>query len=190
MAHAGAPLDHPWQRWPGVTDAWPTQAWVGPHHSAVITGSARAGIDALIPLAGGKTPRGRTGVLCETPQVQDAVGRADATLHAGRVSRRALIAARWRTVAAGQETTLEPRARCRWAAVDAADHAREAMDLRSRPGGRTSFPRESRLAECWRDLHVVGQTVTMAPAWSPIGGRVSRGIDPGPRRRSPPRPVG
>src|SRR5207245_4297352 len=84
MVQAGAPLDNQWKRWPGVTYALPTQAWVGPHHSAVITGIARAGIDALIQLAGGKTPRGRTGLLCENPQVQDAVGRADATLNAGR----------------------------------------------------------------------------------------------------------
>ena len=53
---------------------------------------ARAGIDALIQLAGGKTPRGRTGLLCENPQVQDAVGRADAMLNAGRVYRNAMIA--------------------------------------------------------------------------------------------------
>jgi hypothetical protein len=67
----------------------------------VITGIARAGIDALIQLAGGKTPRGRTGLLCENPQVQDAVGRADAALNAGRVYRSAMIAELWSTVAAG-----------------------------------------------------------------------------------------
>ena len=183
MAHAGAPLDNQWKRWPGVTYALPAQAWVGPHHSAVITGIARAGIDALIQLAGGKTPRGRTGLLCENPQVQDAVGRADATLNAGRVYRSAMIAELWSTVAAGQETTLEQRARCRLAAVYAADNARAAMDLMYRHGGSTSFQRESRLAECWRDLHVVGQTVTIAPEWYPIGGRVYLGMDPGPRLR-------
>ena len=149
----------------------------------MITGIARAGIDALIQLAGGKTPRGRTGLLCENPQVQDAVGRADAILNAGRVYRSAMIAEFWHTVAAGKETTLEQRARCRLAAIYAADNAREAMDLMYRHGGSTSFQRESRLAECWRDLHVVGQTVTIAPEWYPIGGRVYLGMDPGPRLR-------
>jgi alkylation response protein AidB-like acyl-CoA dehydrogenase len=183
MPHAGAPLDNQWRRWPGITYALPAQAWVGPHHSAVITGIARAGIDALIQLAGGKTPRGRTGLLCENPQVQDAVGRADAMLNAGRAYRSAMIAELWRTVAAGREPTLEQRARCRLAAVYAADSARAAMDLMYRHGGSTSFQRTSRLAECWRDLHVVGQTVTLAPEWYPIGGRVYLGMDPGPRLR-------
>jgi len=183
MVHAGVPLDNQWSRWPGLTYALPSPAWVGPHHSAVITGIARAGIDALIALAVEKTPRGRTGMLCENPQVQDAVGRADAVLNAGRVYRSATIADMWNTVAAGGETTLEQRARCRLASTNAADSARTAMDLVYRHGGSTSFKRESRLAECWRDLHVVGQTVTVAPEWYPIAGRALLGMDPGSRLR-------
>ncbi len=183
MDHAGAPLDNQWKRWEGITYDLPTQAWVGPHHSAVITGIARAGIDALIELASGKTPRGRTGLLRDNLLVQDAVGRADATLNAGRIYRSAMITDLWNTVAAGEETTLEQRARCRLAAVYAADNAREAMDLVYRHGGSTSFRRASRLAECWRDLHVVGQTVTISPEWYPLGGRVYLGMEPSPRLR-------
>ena len=184
MLHAGIPLDNQWSRWPGVTYALPAVCWVGPHHSAVITGIARAGIDALIQLAGGKQPRGRpVGLLCDNPQVQDAVGRADAILNAARAYRSAIITELWNTVEAGGETTIEQRARCRLASTYAADSAREAMDLVYRHGGSTSFKRESRLAECWRDLHVVGQTVTIAPEWYPIGGRVYLGMDPGPRLR-------
>src|SRR3984957_9296756 len=184
MAHTGIPLENQWSRWPGIMYALPVQCWVGPHHSSVITGIAQAGIDALIDLAGGKRPRGRTGaLLCENPQVQDAVGRADAILNAGRAYRSAQIAEQWATIASGKETTLEQRARCRLASTYAADSAREAMDLVYRHGGSTSFKRESRLAECWRDLHTVGQTVTLAPEWYPIGGRVYLGIDPGPRLR-------
>jgi alkylation response protein AidB-like acyl-CoA dehydrogenase len=183
MVHAGIPLDNQWKRWPGICYALPAQAWVGPHHSAVITGIARAGIDALIELASEKTPRGRTDRLCESPQVQDAVGRADTILNAGRAYRSATIAEVWNTVAAGEDTTLEQRARCRLAAAYAADSAREAMDLMYRHGGSTSYRRASRLAECWRDLHVVGQAVTVMPEWYPMGGRVFLGMDPGPRLR-------
>lgn len=183
VPHVGVPLDNQWDRWPGLTYALPSQAWVGPHHSSVITGIARAGIEALIALACEKTPRGRTGRLCDNPQVQDAVGRADAILNAGRGYRAAMIAELWNTIAAGRETTLEQRARCRLASTYAADSAREAMDLVYRHGGSTSFKRESRLAECWRDLHVVGQTVTVAPEWYPIGGRALLGMDSGSRLR-------
>ena len=183
MPQVGIPLDNQWERWPGITYALPVQCWVGPHHSAVITGIARAGINALIELAVEKTPRGRTGMLCENPQVQDAIGRADAILNAGRAYRSAQIAELWATVAAGNDTTLEQRARCRLASIYAGDSAREAMDLVYRHGGSTSFKRASRLAECWRDLHTVGQTVTLAPEWYPIGGRVYLGMDAGPRLR-------
>jgi indole-3-acetate monooxygenase len=184
MPQIGIPLENQWARWPGLTYQLPVQCWVGPHHSAVITGIARAGIAALIELAGGKQPRGRpVGLLCDNPQVQDAVGRADAILNAGRAYRTEQITLLWNKVAAGDETTLEERARCRLAAVHAADCARQAMDLMHRYGGSTSFKRESRLAECWRDLHTVGQTVTLAPEWYPIGGRVYLGLDPGPRLR-------
>jgi alkylation response protein AidB-like acyl-CoA dehydrogenase len=184
MVHAGIPLDNQWSRWPGTTYQLPAVCWVGPHHSAVITGIARAGIDALIELAGGKQPRGRpVGLLCDSPQVQDAVGRADAILNAGRAYRTAMIAELWNTIAGGGETTLEQRARCRLASTYAGQSAREAMELMYHLGGSTSFKRESRLAECWRDLHTVGQTVTIAPEWYPIGGRVYLGLDPGPRLR-------
>ena len=183
MVHAGVPLDNQWSHWPGTSYALPAQAWVGPHHSAVITGICRAGIDALIELACEKTPRGRTGRLCDSPQVQDAVGRADAILNAGRAYRTATIVDLWNTVAAGETSTLEQRARCRLAASYTADSAREAMDLVFRQGGSTSYRRDSRLAECWRDLHVVGQAVTVMPEWYPMGGRVFLKMDPGPRLR-------
>src|SRR5438093_2370868 len=183
MVHAGIPLDNQWQRWAGISYALPAQAWVGPHHSAVITGICRAGINALIELAGAKTPRGRSERLGDNPQVQDAIGRADSILNAGRAYRTAMVTEVWNTVAAGEETTLEQRARCRMAAANAADSARAAMDLVYRQGGSTSYRRESRLAECWRDLHVVGQAVTIMPEWYPIGGRALMNTDAGPALR-------
>ena len=49
------------------------------------------------------------------------------------------------------------------------------MDLAYHYSGSTSFKRHSRLAECWRDLHTVSQTVTLAPEWYPI---VDLGLEP------------
>jgi hypothetical protein len=71
--------------------------------------------------------------------------------------------------------------------VHACDCACEAMDLMFRYGGSTSFKTESRLAEVWRDLEVVGQAATLAPEWYPIGGRAFLGLEPGPRLRQPAR---
>jgi indole-3-acetate monooxygenase len=184
MYHAGAPLDNQWSRWPGLTYALPSIAWVGPHHSSVVTGIARAGISALIELATVKVPRGRSSAtLAESEQAQEAIARADTLLSAARAWRSAKIADLWDTMAAGGETTLMQRARCRLGAVHAGDAARQAMDMVYHFSGTTGFKRATRMAECWRDLHTVGQTGMVAPEWYPIAGRVLLGMDPGPRLR-------
>ena len=184
MFHAGAPLDNQWSHWPGLTYALPSIAWLGPHHSSVVTGIARAGIAALIELASVKVPRGRdTSTLNQSIQVQEAVARADAILNAACLWRSACVADIWNTVAAGEQTTLTQRARCRAAAVHAGDAARQAMDMVYHFAGTTGFKTATRMAECWRDLHTVGQTGMVAPEWYPIAGRALLGMDPGPRLR-------
>jgi hypothetical protein len=73
MPQIGIPLENQWARWPGLTYLLPVQCWLGPHHSAVITGIARAGINALIELAGASSraaaPSGcsATARRCRTP---------------------------------------------------------------------------------------------------------------------------
>jgi hypothetical protein len=180
MPQVGIPLENQWSRWPGVTYQLPVQCWVGPHHSAVITGIARAGIDALIEPPAARRRAGAPVRCCaKTPQVRDAVGRArrDPQRRARlpqRDDRRAV-----EPVASGEETArplparrgLRRRLRARGDGFDV-------------PAWRQYvIQRESRLAECWRDLHTVGQTVTLAPGWYAIGGRVYLGMEPGPRLR-------
>jgi indole-3-acetate monooxygenase len=177
----GRLLFNQWQRWPGVLYALPVHAITGAHHSVIATGIARAGIDALTELAGGKVRRGREGLLREQVHVQDAVARAEAVLGSAQAYRDAVTAEIWNTVAAGQETTLLQRARCRLAAAHATDAARETMDLMFRVGGTTSTRRTHQLARCWRDLYVVGQSAGISPEWYPLAGRAFLGLDAGPR---------
>jgi indole-3-acetate monooxygenase len=177
----GRLLINQWQKWPGTLYQLPVHALVGPHHSMAATGIARAGIDALTDLAGAKVPRGRSGLLRDQAQVQDALARAEALLGAAQTYRAAAVDDVWDTVARGQETTLEQRARCRLAATFAVDSARQAMDLMYRAGGTTSSQRSHQLAHCWRDLHVVAQAASTAPEWYALTGRVFLGLDPGTR---------
>jgi alkylation response protein AidB-like acyl-CoA dehydrogenase len=171
------------ERWPGTLYALPVHSIVGPHHSQMATGIARAAIDALGELAGSKVPRGRqnTKLLRDNPQVQDGIARAEAHLEAGRAYRAAMVADVWETVDRGDTPTLEQIARCRLAGSFAADSARAAMDIAFRAGGTTSTIRSHRLAHCWRDLQVVGQAGAVSPDWYPVVGRTLLGLEAGPR---------
>jgi indole-3-acetate monooxygenase len=178
----GSLLHNQWQRWHGTLYSLPIHSVVGPHHSMIATGIARAGINALTELAGAKIPRGRLGgLLRDKEQIQDWVARAEALLGAAQVFRASAVRDVWDTVDAGKETTLQQRARVRIAAAYAADSARDAMDLMYRAGGTTSSQRTSQLARCWRDLQVVGQAAAIMPDWYALGGRAFLGLDPGPR---------
>jgi indole-3-acetate monooxygenase len=177
----GRLLFNQWSRWRGTLYALPVHALVGLHHSVVATGIARAAIDALTELAGAKVPRGRQGLLRDQAHVQESVARAEAILGAAQTYRAAVAGDIWDTVAAGQETTLQQRARCRVAASFSVDSARQAMDLMYRAGGTTSSRRTHRLARCWRDLQVVGQAASVAPEWYALSGKAFLGLEPGPR---------
>lgn len=170
-----------WSQWPGTLYALPIHAYQGPHFSPVATGIARAGLDALIELAGGKTPMRAAGLLREQVQVQEWLGHAEALLGAAQAYRTAVTTEIWQTVAAGRAASLDQQARCRLAACHAVDSAKQAMDLMYRAGGTTSIEHDHRLARCWRDVHAVGQTMPLHPEHYLLGGRVFLGLDPGPR---------
>jgi alkylation response protein AidB-like acyl-CoA dehydrogenase len=176
-----------WQRWEGTLYQLPQHTLIGPHHSMIATGVARAGIDAFAELAGAKVPRGRAGVqrlLRDEPQVQDWIARAEAHLAGGRAYRESMLREVWATADSGGEVSLEQCARCRLAGSFAADSARTAMDLIYRAAGTTATQRGHRLAHCWRDLQVVGQAAAVNPDWYPVVGRVLLGLDPGSRLRT------
>jgi alkylation response protein AidB-like acyl-CoA dehydrogenase len=178
----GRVLLNQWQRWQGTLYQLPVHTIIGPHHSMIATGIARAGIDALVELAGGKVPRGRVGVLLrDQPHIQDLVARAEAHLGGGRAYRDGIVREIWENAASGQMPGLDQCARCRLAGSFAADSARQAIDLMFRAGGTTSTQRTHRLAHCWRDLQVVGQAGAVNPDWYPVVGRHLLGLEPGTR---------
>ena len=173
-----------WSHWPGTLYSLPVHSIIGPHHSMIATGVARAGIDAFADLAGAKIPRGRAGaarLLRDEPHVQEWVARAEAHLAGGRAFREAMLREVWATAEAGEAVSLEQCGRCRLAGSFAADSARATMDIIYRAAGTTATQRQNRLAHCWRDLQVVGQAAAVNPDWYPVVGRFLLGLDPGTR---------
>lgn len=174
----GGGATNQWQHWPGTLYALPIHAVIGPHHSVIATGVARAGIDALYELAQAKVPRGRGGLLRELAHVQDWIGRAEAILGGGQAYRAQVLTDVWDTVSAGQPSSLDQRARCRLAGSHATDCARAAMDLVFRAAGTTATQEQHRLAHCWRDLQAIGQAGSVSPEWYPLAGRALLGLEP------------
>jgi indole-3-acetate monooxygenase len=181
VPHPGQPAKNAWSHRPGALYSLPGGAVIGPHLSAVATGAARAAIDAMAELAGKKMPLGRPNLVRDLPQVQEAIGRAEALLGAGRAYREAVAAELWETASVGQPVTVEQMARCRLASCLAADNAMQAVDLMFRAGSTTSIEASHLIGRCWRDVHAVGQHVNLMPEFYTLAGRVFLGLDPGPR---------
>ena len=100
---------------------------------AAALGNARAAIDDLVEVAGGKKGLGSTRTLAERPVTQAAVATAEASLAAARALYYEAIDAAWRASHEGNPVPLAMRNRLRLAATHAvrtsADVVRNMYDL-------------------------------------------------------------
>jgi alkylation response protein AidB-like acyl-CoA dehydrogenase len=165
--------------WGGLLYRFPLYSIAGLHFTAVATGLARRAIDALVELAGLKVPTRSAALLRERVQVQDAVSRAEAALESGRAYRDRVIDDAWRTVAAGESLTMEQRARIRLAGTNAVESSVRAVDLMYGAGGTTSIEENCALSRCFRDVHVVSQSINVSTRNYEYAGRVLLGMEPG-----------
>jgi indole-3-acetate monooxygenase len=169
-------MERPWH---GVLYHFPLYSIAGLHFSAVATGLARRAIDSLAELAGVKVPTRSSSLLRERVQVQDAVARAEAALESARSYRDRVIDDAWRAIAAGGSLTMEQRARIRLAGTNAVEASCRAVDLMYGAGGTTSIEEGSPLARCFRDVHVVSQSINVTTRNYEYAGRVLLGMEPG-----------
>jgi alkylation response protein AidB-like acyl-CoA dehydrogenase len=150
--------------------------------AAPALGMARGAIDALVELAGRKTPTGSTGLLRERPSVQSDVARAEALLRSARAFLFESLSDVWTSLARGDQATLEQRAMVRIACAHAAINAAQAVDLMYNAGGATSIYESSPLERFFRDVHTASQHIAVVPNNYEIAGRVLLGLPPGTTR--------
>jgi len=145
--------------------------------AAVATGIARTAIDALVAIAGAKTPTGSKRLLGERAAIQMQVAQAEAALESSRAWLRASVAAAWDAACSRGSISVAERATLRLAATEATTRATRAVDLMYEAGGGTSIYVTSPLQRCFRDIHVVTQHAMVSPATYELTGRLLLGLD-------------
>ncbi len=145
--------------------------------AAVSLGLARAAIDELVELAGGKTPSGSARPLAARPATQAEVSRAEATLRSARAFYYETIDAAWQAACEDGHIETEHRRDIRLATTFATHASAEAVDRMYNLGGGTSVYRRSPLQRIFRDVHVATQHMMVSPATLELTGRLLLGVE-------------
>jgi alkylation response protein AidB-like acyl-CoA dehydrogenase len=144
--------------------------------AAAALGNARAAIDALVELAGGKVGLGSSRTLAERPATQAAVASAQASLSAARAFYYEAIETAWRTAAQPAEPVpVALRNELRLAATHAvrtsAEIARSMYDL----AGGSAIYDDSPLQRHFRDAHTATAHFQVNEASRELPGRILLG---------------
>ena len=145
--------------------------------AAVALGIARAAIDELVRLAGGKRSQGSRRTLAERGVVQAEVAQAEALVRAGRAFLDDAIDRAWARAASADAIGVEERVGLRLAATHATTSAARAVDLAYNAGGGTAVYATSPLQRCFRDVHVATQHAMVASATWELAGRILLGLE-------------
>jgi alkylation response protein AidB-like acyl-CoA dehydrogenase len=139
-------------------------------------GIARAAIDDLIELAGGKVPTGSARALAERPVTQARIAQAEATLLSARAFLYEAIASAWDAAESSGTVSVEARAALRLAATHATAASASAVDTAYDLGGGTAIYETSPLQKRFRDVHAATQHMLIGPSTWELTGRLMLGL--------------
>jgi len=164
------PLDRPLY-------AFPQFGLLGMGIAAVALGLARAAIDELVEVAGGKTPSGSGRPLAARASAQLDVSRAEAMLRSARAFYYEAIDDAWQSAVEGGGIEVEHRRDIRLATTHATRACADAVDLMYNLAGGTSVYRRSPLQRIFRDVHVATQHMMVGPSTFELTGRLLLGLE-------------
>ncbi|BCW87235.1 Flavin-dependent monooxygenase, oxygenase subunit HsaA [Alphaproteobacteria bacterium SO-S41] len=167
---ADKPLDRPLY-------AFPPFGMLAMAIAAVSLGLARAAIDALVDLAGGKTPEGHRRPLAQRLETQEKVAEAEALVRSSRAWLHTTISAAWDAAQRPGSVTIAHRRDLRLATTHAVRSCARAVDLMYALGGGSSVYDTSRLQRCFRDIHVATQHMMVGTPTLELTGRLFLGLE-------------
>lgn len=145
--------------------------------AAVSLGLARAAIDELIEIAGGKTPAGSARPLAARAAAQADVSRAEALWRSARSFYYETIDSAWQSALGDGRIETAHKRDIRLATTHATRSCAEAVDLMYHLAGGTSVYRRSPLQRIFRDVHVATQHMMVSPATLELTGRLLLGVE-------------
>jgi alkylation response protein AidB-like acyl-CoA dehydrogenase len=145
--------------------------------AAVTLGLARAAIDELVDLAGGKKPQGSRRSLAERTSTQYDVAEAEALLRSARAFYYESIEAAWEEASCSGKISVTLRRDIRLATSHAVRSSARAVDLMYELGGGTSVYKRSPLQRIFRDVHVATAHMMVARPVMEVVGRLVLGLE-------------
>ncbi|MBO0692717.1 MAG: acyl-CoA dehydrogenase family protein [Acidimicrobiaceae bacterium] len=124
--------------------------------AGVALGVARSMLDALIRLAGGKTPRGFRNTMSENAVVQSEIARLEAALRSSRHFLYGTLDEAWSAAASG-ELPLAERTAVRLASTHCIDQARHVANATYHLAGSDAVRRSGPFERRFRDLNSIAQ---------------------------------
>ena len=170
----GIGVDHPLRR---PLYAFPQFGLLGMGIAAVALGLARASIEELIDVAGGKKPSGSARPLATRAAAQTDVSRAEAKLRSARAFYFEAIESAWEKAQAGDGIETSHRRDIRLATTHATHTSAEVVDLMYNLAGGSSVYRNSPLQRIFRDVHVATQHMMVGPSTYELTGRLLLGLE-------------
>jgi alkylation response protein AidB-like acyl-CoA dehydrogenase len=162
---------------PGPLYAMPTIAVSAPALAAVGLGIARHAIDLLLELAQTKIASRSRQSLREDVTMQASLGQAEAVLRSGRAFLYETLEEGWKIANAGQPLSVSQRAMLWLASTHAVTSAKQATELMFSAGGSASPYTSGGLERCLRDIHAVGQHLTLTPPNYQMAGQAFLDLD-------------
>lgn len=168
-------------REPGPLYRFPVFGLLALGIAAVLLGTARAAIEDLVALAGGKKPQGSQRTLAERAGAQSELAHSEALLRSARAFYYEAVDDAWRRASAGDALGVEERASLRLAASHATHTCADVVSRMYKLAGGSSVFASNPLQRRFRDAHVGTQHMMVAPPIWELAGRVLMGLptDPG-----------
>lgn len=163
-------LETPLYRYPSMPLAAQVLAVVG-------LGVARAALDTIIGLAGGRTSITGQPTLGDRPYVQSDIAKAEAALRSARAFFYEITEEAYATLVAGDDLSVETRALLRLASTNAAKVGAEVTQDVYRLSGTTGVFADHPIARHMQDAMIVPQHAFLADTTWQNAGKVLLGMD-------------